>query len=60
MIGNSQGKKEIVKTIVAAAKPYHDKLVGRRFLYYFEGQHIEVEYQSKNFLHLTGVNTLSE
>lgn len=47
----------ITKEICAAAKLYRQKLVGKRFLYVFEGQYIEVIYKVSNFKHLTGVET---
>lgn len=47
----------ITKEICAAAKLYKQKLVGKRFLYVFEGQYIEVIYKASNFKHLTGVES---
>lgn len=47
----------IAKEICTAAKLYKQKLVGKRFLYVFEGQYIEVIYKASNFKHLTGVET---
>ena len=50
-------KKEIIKEIQAAALLYKEKLVGKKFLYVFEGRYIEVIYKTRNFRHLTGVDT---
>ena len=50
-------RKEIINEIHAAALLYKEKLVGKRFLYVFEGQYIEVIYKARNFRHLTGVDT---
>lgn len=52
-------KKAIRNAIVAAAQTYKQELVGRTFLYVFEGNHIEVTYRAKDFKHLTGVETTS-
>ncbi len=56
------GKKQeniekIITAIESAAQMYKENLVGRRFLYVFEGRHIEVIYKTQNFRHLTGVET---
>ena len=48
-------KEHIVKEICKAAKLYKANLVGKRFLYVFDGRYIEVLYKSVNFKHLTGV-----
>lgn len=52
-----QDRKNIVEEIKKAAALYKKHLVGKRFLYVFEGQYIEVIYKAQNFRHLTGVNT---
>lgn len=36
---------------------YREKLVGKKFLYVFDGRYIEVLYKAENFRHLTGVAT---
>lgn len=36
---------------------YKKYLVGKRFLYAFDGRYIEVSYKTDNFRHLTGVET---
>lgn len=56
-MGKIQDRKNIVEEIKKAAKLYKQHLVGKRFLYVFEGQYIEVIYKAQNFRHLTGVNT---
>lgn len=48
-------KKEIVKEICKAAKLYKENLVGRRFIYVFDGRYIEVLFKRRNYRHLTGV-----
>ena len=48
-------KEYIVKEICEAAKLYKANLVGKRFLYVFDGRYIEVLYKNVNFKHLTGV-----
>ena len=48
-------KEAIVKEICRAAKLYKDHLVGKRFMYVFDGRYIEVLYKKENFKHLTGV-----
>lgn len=50
-------RKNAVALISAAAQTYKNLLVGRRFLYVFEGRYIEVLFETKNFRHLTGVST---
>lgn len=47
----------IVSSINSAAKLYQQFLVGRKFLYAFDGRFIEVIYKAQNFRHLTGVET---
>lgn len=48
---------QIVQEISKAAKLYKEHLVGKRFLYVFDGRYIEVSYKADNFRHLTGVET---
>ena len=48
---------QLVQEIQKAALLYKTYLVGRKFLYIFEGQYIEVIYSSKGFKHLTGVES---
>ena len=52
-----QDREKIVQEIKEAAALYKKYLVGKRFLYVFEGRCIEVIYKSTNFRHLTGVAT---
>lgn len=47
----------IVQQIIQAAALYRQNLVGRRFLYVFDGRYIEVLYKAQNFRHLTGIDT---
>lgn len=51
----SQDRLHIVATIQSAAKIYKNELVGRKFLYVFDGRFIEVIFKVQNFKHLTGV-----
>lgn len=53
----SEDRKRIVENIKNAAQLYKQYLVGRRFLYVFDGRYIEVMYKVVNFRHLTGVAT---
>ena len=54
-MAKEQDRKEIVSRIGDAAKLYRDRLVGKRFMYVFDGRYIEVIYKAENFRHLTGV-----
>ena len=56
-MAKEQDRKEIVSRIGDAAKLYRDRLVGKRFMYVFDGRYIEVIYKAENFRHLTGVET---
>lgn len=53
----SFGTQDAARIITAAAASYKSNMVGRVFLYVFEGQFIEVTYRAKEFRHLTGVGT---
>lgn len=48
-------KRKIVNEICKAAKLYKRNLVGKRFIYVFEGKYIEVLFKRGSFRHLTGV-----
>lgn len=48
-------KEAIAREICKAAKLYKEHLVGKRFVYVFDGRYIEVLYKAGNFKHLTGV-----
>ncbi len=48
-------KEKIAEEICKAAKLYKEHLVGKRFIYVFDGRYIEVLYKNINFKHLTGV-----
>lgn len=52
-----EDRKNAASSIAVAAQLYKNLLVGKRFLYVFEGRYIEVLFESKNFKHLTGVST---
>lgn len=56
-MGAVPNKKPIIHAIKAAAIQYKQNLVGRTFLYIFEGRIIEVAYHKEEFRHLTGVAT---
>ncbi len=56
-MNKTQDKINIVNTIIQAAADYKAYMVGRSFLYVFEGRYIEVIYRARDFLHLTGVDT---
>lgn len=53
----SFGTRDAARIINAAAVSYKADMVGREFLYVFEGQFIEVIYRAKEFRHLTGIGT---
>ncbi len=50
-------KISIVKAVQNIVSEYNDKLIGRVFLYVFDGHFIEVIFRKEDFLHLTGVDT---
>lgn len=52
-----EDRKNVAALISTAAQFYKTLLVGKRFLYVFDGRYIEVLFESKNFRHLTGVST---
>ncbi len=56
---NNQKQKTlaIIQSIQQAALIFDSKLVGKTFLYIYEGKAIEVVYRTTDFLHLTGVDT---
>ena len=51
------GKSAILKKIHIVAMNYQRYLVGKTFMYVYEGKSIEVVFKNSSFLHLTGVNT---
>ena len=53
----SNDRKIIVCEIHRAAQLYKKHLVGKKFLYVFDGRHIEVCFKADSFRHLTGVET---
>lgn len=52
-----EDRKNVIALITEAAKSYKRFLVGKQFLYVFDGRYIEVLFESKSFKHLTGVAT---
>lgn len=56
-MSKKQDRIDIVEKIKSAAKLYKENLVGRTFLYAFDGRYIEVIYKAENFRHLTGVES---
>lgn len=53
----SNDRKLIIREISKAAILYKEYLVGKKFLYVFDGRYIEVCYKADSFRHLTGVET---
>ena len=56
-MAKAKDRKEIVGKINMAADQYRKYLVGKQFMYVFDGRYIEVIYKAENFRHLTGVET---
>lgn len=56
-MNKKQDRINIAKKICLAAQIYKDNLVGKTFLYIFDNRYIEVVYRTKDFAHLTGVET---
>lgn len=56
-MSKSQDRIQIVQKIITAANLYKSNLVGKTYLYVFDNRYIEVVYRTKDFLHLTGVNS---
>ncbi len=50
-------RKLIINEISKAAQLYKKHLVGKKFLYVFDGRYIEVCFKADSFRHLTGVET---
>lgn len=51
-------KIELVrKNVISAVQKYKGKLVGKKFIYIFNDEFIEVIYKTENFMHLTGVDS---
>ena len=55
-MSKKQDRLTLKAKIEAAANLYKSKLVGKRFLYVFEGKYIEVIFKKENFRHLTEVD----
>lgn len=53
----SRNAQKLLDAVKQSVKKYADILVGRTFLYVFEGRYIEVVFRTKDFLHLTGIQT---
>ena len=56
-MGTVSDNQLVINSINIAAAQYKQSLVGRVFLYVFEGNMIEVAYHETEFRHLTGVAT---
>lgn len=56
-MSKEQDRLQVIQKIHHAAQLYRHHLVGKKFLYVFDGRYIEVIYKSENFRHLTGVAT---
>lgn len=56
-MSRSDDRRRLAQSICEAAKIYKNKLVGKKFLYVFDGRYIEVMFKKQNFKHLTGVVT---
>ncbi len=51
-------KVELVrKNVISAVQKYKNELVGKKFLYIFGNEFIEVIYKTENFMHLTGIDS---
>lgn len=57
-MSKTQDRQSIIQTIEQAAIQYELNMVGRSFLYVFEGKTITVLFRKKDFMHLTGVNSV--
>lgn len=53
----TRNQQDIRNKIVKAAQIYKNELMGKTFMYVFDGRYIEVLYQRECFLHLTGVTS---
>lgn len=53
----SKNTQKLIESVKLAAKTYASAMVGKTFLYVFEGKCIEVVFRTKDFLHLTGIQT---
>lgn len=56
-MGTMSNVQPVINAISVAATQYKQSLVGKTFLYIFEGNMIEVAYHETEFRHLTGVAT---
>lgn len=56
-MSKKQDRIILINKIQAAAESYKRNLVGKCFMYVFDGRYIEVIYKADNFRHLTGVET---
>lgn len=55
---NKEKKKRILKEdIIKASKLYKEYFVGKTFMYVFEERYIQVTYRTKDFKHLTGIES---
>lgn len=53
----TKNTQKLIESIKQAAQTYAGVMVGKTFLYVFEGRYIEVVFRTKDFLHLTGIQT---
>lgn len=57
-MSKTENKIKIIQEIKQIAQLYKTHMVGRTFLYIYDNKAIEVVYRKKDFLHLTGVETV--
>ncbi|MCD8215255.1 MAG: PBECR4 domain-containing protein [Clostridiales bacterium] len=57
-MSRTQDRQSIIQIIKQAAIQYESHMVGRSFLYVFEGKTITVLFRKKDFMHLTGVSSV--
>ncbi|MBQ8063027.1 MAG: hypothetical protein IJ230_03740 [Clostridia bacterium] len=58
-MGKKKQSKELalLESIKFAVKPYKEKLVGKKYLFVFDGRFLEVIFKAENFKHLAGVES---
>lgn len=56
-MGIAQDRRDITDIIVRSANLYKSNLIGKTFLYCFDGRFLEVVFRASDFLHMTGVET---
>lgn len=50
-------RKYIREMIIQNAKIYRDQIAGNHYMYIYKDKHLEISFEKKQFLHLTGVDT---